>query len=48
MKRMGLVGVAFCALMLSSCDVLDSKDNMEPTPQVMTKDPDEKVPPGRD
>jgi len=48
MKTIGRMVLMFTALVLASCDLLDTKENAESIPKEMSKDPDEKLPAGRD
>ncbi|EON76772.1 hypothetical protein ADIS_2643 [Lunatimonas lonarensis] len=49
MKTKGLITVLLGALLLASCDLLKAKDEMDSVqPKEMRKDPEDKLPPGRD
>ncbi|MCC5937323.1 MAG: hypothetical protein JJU34_08580 [Lunatimonas sp.] len=49
MKTKGLITVLLGALLLVSCDLLKAKDEMDSIQtKEMRKDPEDKLPPGRD
>ncbi len=48
MKTKGLIVVLIGALLLGSCDLLETKESMDDHGREMIKDPEEKNPPGKD
>jgi hypothetical protein len=44
MKRIGIMGVMLFALALGSCDLLETKGNIEPVSRELSKDPEENNP----
>lgn len=48
MKRIGIMGVMFFALALSSCDLLKTKENMEPVSKVEMSSDKDHMDPDRD